>query len=260
MINQLLDAFALNPKERAVFGSLLEHGTQRASTIAKQLELPRNTVRDILDKLAKEGLIVRTRRGNAQYYATETKDGLLRALETQLNDFTSGLKQRIEAVRQAGDLLSPPSASAARPKVAYYEGWKGLSKVYEDTLTSKSGLRSWASFDANREALPRYFETYYRRRAKRGIAMRSIHPDSALARAHQSRNKLERRECILVPAKYHWTPEIQVYDDKINIVSWQEKLGIIIESAELAHALKSIFDLSYDALKCTPARFGAKKG
>jgi hypothetical protein len=35
-----------------------------------------------------------------------------------------------------------------------------------------------------------------------------------------------------------------MYDNKIMIASWKEKLGIIIESAEITDAMKKIFELA----------------
>jgi hypothetical protein len=107
------------------------------------------------------------------------------------------------------------------------------------------------------EVKPDYFNTYFKRRAKKNIAMKAIHPQTADSIAGQKRDAQELRQSALVPAdKYYWEPEIQMYDNKVNITSWKEKLGIIIESQEIADALKMIFDLSYEAAerygKATP--------
>ena len=79
--------------------------------------------------------------------------------------------------------------------------------------------------------------------------MRSIHPDTPLARAHFARGKEEYREAVLVDErKFNILPEVQVYNDKVNIVSFTEKLGIIIESHELALAFRAIFELCFDSV------------
>lgn len=47
------------------------------------------------------------------------------------------------------------------------------------------------------------------------------------------------RETALVPAdKFKFSPEINIYDNKVMIASWREKLGIIIESHEIADAIE----------------------
>jgi hypothetical protein len=43
--------------------------------------------------------------------------------------------------------------------------------------------------------------------------------------------------------------DIEVYDHKIIITSWKEKLDIIIESAEIADAMKKIFDPAWAEAK-----------
>ena len=43
--------------------------------------------------------------------------------------------------------------------------------------------------------------------------------------------------------------EINVYDNKVMIASWREKLGVVIESAEIADAMKKIFELAWAEAK-----------
>ena len=59
-------------------------------------------------------------------------------------------------------------------------------------------------------------------------------------------NKEEKREVAFVPADiYGFSPEINIYDNKVMIASWREKLGIIIESEEIADAMKKIYELAW---------------
>ena len=63
-------------------------------------------------------------------------------------------------------------------------------------------------------------------------------------------DKAEMRETALVPPdKYYFSPEINVYDNKVMIASWREKLGIIIESSEIADAMKKIYELAWAEAK-----------
>ncbi len=250
MLTNILKAFQLNEKEIAIFLKVLELGSQPASNIARVCELPRNTVRSILDSLVKKGLMVKTSRANTQYYSTEKKENLVRALKYRRMRLEEEIDQQIELLEQYGEELSARHWAQGRPRITFYEGLAGLEKVYEDTLTAKTGLKSWASFDDLYGAMPKYFPAYFKRRAQHGIPMRSIHPDTEVAREGQKRDGAELRQSALVPAdRFHWTPEIQVYNNKINIASWKDKLGIIIESQEIADALRVIFDLSFEAAK-----------
>jgi len=248
MITNILRSFQLTEKESLLFLKVLEMGSQPASAVARMTELPRNTVRSILDGLVKKGLMVKTSRANTQYYATEKKVNLVRALKFRKMQTAKEIDEQIALLEEYGDELSVHHYAKSRPRITFYEGYAGLEKVYEDTLTSKTGLKSWASYDALYDVMPDYFAAYFKRRAKKGVPMRSIHPESPLSRAGQARDKDELRESALIPRdKFDWGPEIQMYDDKVNITSWKEKLGIIIESQEIADAMRAIFDLSYEA-------------
>ncbi len=248
MLRTFLKSFQLTDKEIKVFLKTLEFGAQPASHIARVSEMPRNTVRSILDVLVQKGLMVKTKRANTQYYATEKKENLERMLKIKKVRTDEEIDTQLSLLQEYGEELSSRHWAASRPRITFYEGVAGLEKVYEDTLTSKEGLRSWASYDALLDVQPEYFNTYFKRRAKKHIAMKSIHPDTPASREGQARDTEELRQSALIPAdKFDFKPEIQVYDNKINITSWKEKLGIIIESQEIADALKVIFDLSYEA-------------
>ncbi|MBI3619304.1 hypothetical protein HY213_04720 [Candidatus Peregrinibacteria bacterium] len=250
MITNILRSFQLNEKEIAIFTKVLETGAQTASRIARLCEMPRNTVRSILDGLVKKGLMVKTTRANTQYYATEKKESLIRLLKHRRVRMEDEIDMQIDLLEKYGEELSTRHWATTRPRITFYEGTAGLEKVYEDTLTARSGLKSWAAYDALMAADATYFNKYFKRRAAKNIAMRSIHPDTPAAREGQARDREELRESALVPAdKFNWVPEIQVYNNKVNIASWKEKLGIIIESKEIADAITAIFDLSFEAAK-----------
>ena len=248
MLLNLLKSFQLTNKEIKVFSKVLELGSQPASQIARVCEMPRNTVRSLLDGLVKKGLMVKSSRANTQYYSTEKKENLIRALKYKKVRIEDEIDTQITLLESYGDELSARHWAKARPRITFYEGIAGLEKVYEDTLTAKSGLKSWASTDDMLETMPAYFRTYFKRRMDKQIPMRSIHPDTLSARDITGRNENELRESALVPSeKFYWTPEIQVYNNKVNIASWKDKLGIIIESDEIADSVRVFFDLAFEA-------------
>ena len=95
-----------------------------------------------------------------------------------------------------------------------------------------------------------YFPQYYLRRAKKGISIRGIVPATPASEERAAHNIEEARDIALVPKdKFDITPDIEIYDNKVTIASWREKLGIIIESAEVAHAMKKVFELAFAEAK-----------
>jgi sugar-specific transcriptional regulator TrmB len=246
LIEQILTSFSLTEKEKNIFHILLDNGTLTASQAARLCELPRNTVRGVLDKLTQTGLVFRSKKANTNYYAVEEKEAIIKSLKRQKELISATLDSQIELIEESAELLKRNSVSKKKPTITYYDGYKGLRKVYEDSLTATETIRAWASFDANAEAMPNYFPNYYKRRAAKGIAIRSIHPDTPAARKGTTFNKNFLRECVLIPKeKFLINPEIQIYNDKVTIVSWKEKFALIIKSEEISSALRAIFDLCY---------------
>lgn len=250
MIDFILSNFDLNDKEILIIKKVLELGTQPASIIARSLDMPRNTVRTILDKLEKDGFIQKNSVEKTNYYSIEEKEILIRQLKIKQRKEFNKLQRQISIIQEHGDKLNSVHKSKSKPKVTFYEGTNGLEKAYEDTLTSSETINSWASFEGMHEGLPDYFETYYQRRAGNNIAIKSIHPSSKLAQDRIKNDSQEKRTSLIVDSKkFNWIPEIQVYDNKVNIASWKENIAVIIESEEIAEAMKNIFKLSWIGAK-----------
>ncbi len=248
MLENVLQKMGLNEKEISVYLTALELGIQPASTISRRIKIPRNTTRFLLDKLVDKGFIKKTMKANTQLYSPEEPKNLIHQLEQERVNSNVKIDEKVIQLEEVmAELESRYRPESTRPKVTFYEGDEGLIKVYEDTLSSSETLRSLASFESLHGILPSYFKTYFERRTKNKIAIRSIHPDTELARKSTENDKKVMRESRLIPAdKYSFTPEIQIYDGKVSITSLREKLGIIIESQEIYEAMSITFELAWN--------------
>lgn len=150
------------------------------------------------------------------------------------------------------ELKSLQNVYTTKPQVRFYEGDLGMREAYENTLTTKSpeGIRAFANIDTMHAALPNFFPEYYLRRKEKGIHIRAIIPDTPLCQERKKHDNKELRETHLVDAKkYYFTPEVNFYDNKVLIVSWIEKMAIIIESGEIADCFKKMYDLCWENFK-----------
>lgn len=247
MLDNVLQKLGLNQKEIRVYMTILELGRQPASVIARRVKIPRNTTRFILDKLVDKDLIKKTTRANTQLYTPEEPKNLINSLERQRVNMNSSIDQKVKNLKEVMvELESRYRPESTKPKITFYEGDEGLVKMYERTLKSSETLRSFASFDSLHGILPDYFKTYFERRMKNKIAMRSIHPDTPMARENTKKDKEVMRESRLIPSdKYNFTPEIQLYDNKVVITSLKEKLAIVIESHEIYEVMAVAFELAW---------------
>ncbi len=241
-----LQKFGLASKEARVYIAMLELGEPAAvTTISKRAHINRTTTYDILQTLRKKNLVVHYTHKSIQYFGAEKPEKLIGYLKNQSRRY---LEMAEEAEDMLPELKSIYNAIPGKPRVQFFEGEEGLLHVYEDSLTSSGEIRAYASDQANTDAVPSYFPKYYKRRTAKNIPIRAIFPDTPKDRERHALDKKELRQSRIVPKSVmDFTPEINFYDNKIMIADWKEKLGIIIESEEIAKVFKQSFELAWEA-------------
>lgn len=241
-----LELIGLSGNETNMYLALLELGKGTVTQISRKASLNRTTGYDVLDRLVTKGLASISGKEPKQEYLAESPDHIEKLISKELKKREDELKE----ARQIIPELKSMHNLVARPKVLFYEGKEGLQKVYEDTLSSHEEILAYASVEDIQPTLPHYFPEYYKRRAQKGIPIRAIFPESKDARERASLDSQEMRQSRIIPAeKYGFHPEINIYDNKVMIASWREKLGIIIESTEIADAMKKIYELAWAEAK-----------
>ena len=246
-LKKLLLEVGFSTKEADVYLAILVLGRGTASKIAREAHILRTTVYEILSSLFNKGLVTLSGKEPKQEYVSLSPEKIKTYIVTQL-------EQKQKDLKQAETILIPQLKSIHnldnRPKVMFYEGVEGLEKTYEDTLTSTEPIRAYASVGDMHAGLPGYFPEYYKRRAEKGIAIRAIIPNTKAGLERKNLDSKEMRETALVPKDiFNFHPEINIYDNKVMIASWREKLGIIIESTEIAEAMKKIYELAWAEAK-----------
>lgn len=245
MIDQLAK-LGLSKKEAAVYLATLELGEPAAvATIAKKAGVNRTTAYDILEILVSKGIVVSNTNKKSKYFRAQPPEQLIEYLKEENLRLTKMIE---EAKNLMPELKGHYRAMSGRPKIYFYEGEEGLVRVYEETLNSKEDILCYASVETKQDTIPWYFPMYYKRRTSRNIFVRALFPDSPKDRERHINDSKEMRESRLLPkSKLDFTPEINFFDNKIMIADWKEKLGIIIESKEIAKVFKQTFELAWEA-------------
>ncbi len=245
-LKTILKSAGFSDKEIGVYLALLELGKGTVSQIARKASINRTTGYDILDTLTSKGIISISGKEPKQEYVAESPESIKKYITSEIEN----KKEALGEVEKIIPELTSIHNVSGRPKVFFYEGKEGLQKVYEDTLSSHETILAYASVEDIKPTLPHYFPEYYKRRAKKGIKIRAIFPESPDARERALLDKEEIRESVIIPSEqFGFHPEINIYDNKVMIASWREKLGIIIESTEIADAMKKIYELAWAEAK-----------
>ena len=241
--------FGFSEKESGVYIAILELGKGTVSQISRKAGINRTTGYDILNSLLDKEVVSVSGKEPKQEYSAEPPTKITSYLKKQATLLEQQIKKSEEIVPELNSIHSVGN----RPKIRFYEGETGLKEVYEDTLTSKETIRAFATVDDMHNALPNYFPSYYKRRSAKGIAIEAIVPETSAGKERSAHNSEEKREISFIPADtYYFSPEINIYGNKVMIASWREKLGIIIESEEIADAMKKIHKLAWIGSKNLP--------
>lgn len=244
-----LELFNFTDREARVYLALLELGPSVVSVIAKSSGLKRSSLYILLDSLNKKGFVSTSESehtGTRTYIATSPERIIYMANENLKK--SQQLIQTAEKIFPA--LHQKYTKSDFKPRVRFLDGKEGIINAYEDTLTSSETIRSYASIDHMHSALPEYFPEYYHRRAAKGIHINVIMPDTDAAKNRAVNNKKEARHAYLIPQTSHsFNYEINLYDNKVVMMSLVDMFAIIIESEGLSEALKRMFDLSREEAK-----------
>ncbi len=234
-LDGVLRKAGFSEKEAEVYTALLKLGSSIVSDISKKAGINRSTTYVILDALSKRGLVSITERRGVKVYNSISPEQLVQYLEGSAKEYT-------ELASVARELLPKLKLEAGKenslmPKVQLFEGVEGMKTVYEDALSSLETIRAYAAKDEG-GTVP---EKYYDRLAKKNVKVKMLFPETATMHEFAKVSKDS------APLKV--SPEISVYDNKIVFMSPVNKFALVIESQEMAEALKKAFDLSWEDAK-----------
>lgn len=242
----VLQNMGLNVHEARAYVTLLHLGALPASTVAKNLKLKRTTVRVYLEHLVKLGFLKATSKGRTQFFSAEKPQQVLQALKTQkdnameewgrkMRDFSSIIPELTGIVRK----------DAYFPRVTFYEGTDQLKRMYTDSLSSKTEILCLSKVEDMWDLFGKDYDQWYvKKRVKSKIPVRYIATDTPVEREERKKDKYFLRESRLIPTNLlDISNEMNIYDDKVSIITLkEEKIGVLIQSKEIVHSMKVIFD------------------
>jgi len=240
-IISILELNGLSEKEAKVYLALLELKDALPSTISRKTGVKRPTTYVILETLASKGLASRVDKKGLTYY--QALDPRL-LVEDQYTKYKSLEKSLPE-------LLSLHQRFFSVPQMRLFEGKEGLIKIMEDTLTTQTPICVWANADLSATTLlADYYPTYIRKKVERKVWVNAILGYDKRGLEFKKTEKEELREVHLIPKKkFPFKNEIDIYDNKVAILSHQDAVGVIIENANIADTQRSIFNFGFEYAK-----------
>ena len=224
------------PKEAQLYLACLELGPATVLQISRKAEMPRGSCYDVLESMWERGFLSKHNEIKHVIFTAIDPDSLLKRSENNLRQFELALPE-----------LKGLFHKHTRPRVLYFEGIEGIKRVYLDTLTATTEILNYANSKEIRLLWPTYDLEYVAERAKKRIFLKGIAPDDSFGKAVKKDDVHYFRETRLLSSKeFHFTNEINIYDNKVAITSFHNELiGILIESQEIADTQRDIFKMAW---------------
>lgn len=235
-----LTDLGLKPQEAKVYLACLKLGQSTVGKISEEADVQRTFVYDILKDL-QEGALVSSIvvRGKKHFLAVSVVQ-FKKIQEEKFSKFEHLIPELKALEKTVGD----------RPRVQFFEGGEGIKLALEDTLDQPVGgeILAYATGEGFYETIPGFLDKYLHERVKKKIFVRAIGPDNTVNREHVRHDKELYRKTLIVPGdKFPFTNEIDIYGNKIAIMSLQgELLAVIIESESVAKTQRMIFELAWE--------------
>ncbi len=241
-LTEVLENIGFNEKEAKIYLALLELREALPSTIAKKAGVKRPTTYGILEQLKKRGLITYIKKRKLTYFQALSPALLV---EDQESKYTQ-LKASLPSMFTLHDKYT------STPHMRVFEGKEGLLQVWNDTLEATTDLLCWADIEWYQtiDYCKEYGPEYIKKRVEKGIFVRGVYNMSELALLHQKIGDKELREiCIIPREEFPFDNEINIYNDKVSIISHQHEIGVIIQNKAIADTQRSIFKLGFKYAK-----------
>lgn len=247
-LSAILQKIGFNDKEARVYLTSLELGEALPSAISRRSEIKRSTTYLILEKLGKKGLVTQVKRGGVLFFKATKPEFLIENRRQEYEELKCSLNE-LETILPA--LTQLHSSTIVTPQMSVYRGKSGLIQIMEDTLTSKTELLCWCDVNlAVNSVLHEYYPKYISKKVKRKLWLRGIFSDNDMGMKFRDNEKKELRKVYLIPKeKFPFENEINIYDDKISIISHQDQIGVIIQNEHIANTQRSIFNLAFEYAK-----------
>ena len=231
-------------KQEKIYQSLLQLGKGTVLQISRLAGTKRPTTYDTLAEFITIGLASEIYEGKKHYFLAENPD----RLEDMLREHQRGLEEALPYLR------SIYNAGGEKPNVAYFPGLDGIEHVCKDILKMPEGSEVLGFVTAKELAHPKmlfFFDWYVRERVKRSIKFRGIYNSSVKMKEMLENSDEELREYRLIsPEEFPFTDEINIYGNKVAMLSLEENIiGIIIEDKQIADTQREVFNLLWGISK-----------
>lgn len=243
-----LKVLGLKQKQAAAYMATLKLQQANAHQIAKEANIERTNIYNVLEELEEKGLIIKTLEGKRLSYIAESPIRFKELLVRQ-----EGILGQLLPILEAMQ-----GNKRVRPIIKLYENKEGIRKVLMDSLNSQEKLRrDFASVESIVDFLGlRFIDNQIKERVKKGVHVKSLRCIPAGSKISEKDWFLKKdtkellREVRYLDKTIQLAPVIIIYDHIVAVISSkEEQFSMVIESPDFSQAMKVLFDIAWSQSK-----------
>jgi sugar-specific transcriptional regulator TrmB len=245
-IEQKIQQFGLGSREAKIYVTLLTLGQGSILDISRRTNFKRTTLYPYVQSLLEQGLLQEVFEGGKKSYRAADPSIFQKRIENQthlLDDVLSELRSL------------EPSSDADFPRVQYFEGKKGLRRVYEYLLEQREDYDVVASGDYFFSLDEKYFKDFVEnRRPSFGIHTRLLMPMGTWAAWQKKREKEQLVQVRFLPKEIGIsenviiTPSFLVLDTQS---AGEHAVALLIRHVGLVRSFQQMFTFMWAVAKKT---------
>ncbi|MDP2946652.1 MAG: helix-turn-helix domain-containing protein [Nanoarchaeota archaeon] len=247
MIESSLKKIGLTDGEIKIYLSLLELGSSTTWNITKKSGVSGSKVYEVLDRLAKKGLVSHITRNNVKYFESASPEKILDYLEIKSNEIESD-KNEIKKIIPS---LILKQTNSAKAEVKVFTGFEGAKTVYDINVKDcKKGdeMVGWGLTDQ-----PKSWESYFNEkekiRDKRGIIYKMVLNEKYKS-LYDARKNYKNTYFRFFPKELEMPTSVLVWKNKVALyVVTEQPITILIESEAVANSFKKYFNIMWSQAK-----------
>jgi sugar-specific transcriptional regulator TrmB len=245
---QQIQRLGLSDKESKVYIALLELGQANAQQLAIKSGINRATTYVILDNLMADGLVSVKVKDKKSLFTIGSPEQIL--------DMLSKAKREIEGKLDIAKMILPDLDNLAimtnkRAMAKFYDGKEGISLIQKDILKTKpKRVDSIWNINLALEHFPHtsndHRQKIVNKKKRQPYLSRTIVVfDQVKPVPKLPVFKKEERKYLPLN-KFHFYSELVIYDNKVAIVDYKNKIkAIVIDNKNIAESMRSFFELAW---------------
>ena len=244
MLETVFTELGFSSKELEVYTVLLRIGLASAAIVAKEINLPRQTIYTLIRHLVAEGIIEESdKRGVKQFFADP--DRLLSYIDRKRKTLE---KNQDELKKELPKLFMVGKRKNAFPKIAYYEGESGLKRLFENILDQykKGEEEVFRGYGINtihgllHGYIPDFLQERYELGAETHLFIGRGSDDFAITDHSNALGRTVKR-LNMNPQK----AGLYIVGQRLYLFSYEDLVGVMIENEAMARLMRAVFDANW---------------